>query len=53
MVRDAYARVVALLTAERSRLDAIAEALLDKETLDEDEVYASAGVERPREAPLI
>jgi cell division protease FtsH len=49
IVNDAYARVVTLLTDERGRLDAIADALLERETLDEDEAYAAARVERPRE----
>jgi cell division protease FtsH len=53
IVGDAYTRVVALLTAGRAQLDAIAEALLEKETLDEDEAYAAAGVERPREMTLV
>ena len=52
IVSDAYDRVVTLLTDERSRLDAIADALLERETLDEDEVYAAAGVDRPRETTL-
>jgi cell division protease FtsH len=52
IVSGAYGRVVTLLTDERSRLDAIAEALLEHETLDEDDVYAVAGVERPRESTL-
>jgi cell division protease FtsH len=53
MVNDAYRRVVSLLTAERERLDAIANALLEKETLDEDEAYAAARVDRPREPTLV
>jgi cell division protease FtsH len=46
MIDDAYAEVVALLREERPRLDALAEALLAEETLDEDEAYAAAGVQR-------
>jgi cell division protease FtsH len=53
IVNNAYGKVVTLLTDERSRLDAIADALLERETLDEDEVYAAAGVDRPREASLV
>ena len=46
-VAEAYAEVVALLTANRSRLDALATALLEHETLDEDDVYAAAGLAHP------
>ena len=34
----------ALLTRERPRLDALAHALLEAETLDEEAAYAAAGV---------
>jgi len=44
LVDEGYARVTKLLSAERSRLDALAEALLDSETLDEVDAYAAAGV---------
>ena len=52
IVGEAHAEVVTLLEAERPKLDAIAEALLAKETLDEDDAYAAAGVERPQQ-PLL
>src|SRR5262249_60979202 len=45
IVEDAYTEVVNLLTENRSRLDSLAEALLEHETLDEDEAYAAAGGE--------
>ena len=35
-----------LLRANRERLDGLAAALLEHETLDEDDAYAAAGVER-------
>jgi cell division protease FtsH len=38
--------VVALLQANRDKLDSLANALLEHETLDEDDAYAAAGVER-------
>ncbi len=38
----------ALLSANRDKLDALAQALLEKETLDEHEAYAAAGIERGR-----
>jgi cell division protease FtsH len=49
IVDAAHGEVLALLRGERGRLDALAEALLANETLDEDDVYGAAGVERPRE----
>jgi cell division protease FtsH len=45
IVEDAYTDVVSLLTENRSRLDSLARALLEHETLDEDDAYAAAGVE--------
>jgi cell division protease FtsH len=49
MVDEAHSEVLGLLSGERTRLDALAEALLAQETLDEDAAYAAARVERPRE----
>ena len=46
IVTEAHDEVVALLTENRQRLDALAEALLEHETLDEDDAYAAAGVTR-------
>jgi cell division protease FtsH len=44
--------VRSLLSENRSRLDALVAALLEKETLDQDEAYVVAGVSRPqRELP--
>jgi cell division protease FtsH len=37
--------VSALLRENRGRLDALAEALLERETLDEEDAYATAGVD--------
>jgi cell division protease FtsH len=51
LVDDAYADVIALLMHHRAKLDALAEALLDRETLDEEDAYAAAGVERPPAEP--
>jgi cell division protease FtsH len=44
---------VALLEENRSRLDSLAQALLEHETLDQPDAYAAAGIEQPRsdEAP--
>jgi cell division protease FtsH len=41
---EAHAGALALLTRERARLDALAHALLEAETLDEEAAYAAAGV---------
>jgi cell division protease FtsH len=45
LVDEAYREVVALLTEHRSKLDSLAEALLENETLDEDDAYRAAGVD--------
>jgi cell division protease FtsH len=47
IVAEAHEQVVTLLRENRARLDALANALLEHETLDEDEAYAAAGVARP------
>jgi cell division protease FtsH len=44
IVAEAHDEVVALLEANRGRLDSLANELLEHETLDQDEVYAAAGV---------
>ena len=41
---EAHSDALELLVRERARLDALAHALLDAETLDEDDAYAAAGV---------
>jgi cell division protease FtsH len=51
IVAHAHDEVVTLLTENRARLDALATALLEHETLDEDDAYAAAGVPRPRATP--
>ena len=40
--------MIELLRRERGRLDALAEALLEKETLEQAEAYEVAGVEQPK-----
>ena len=45
IVVSAHEEAVSLLEANRGKLDSLAEALLEHETLDEDEAYAAAGVE--------
>jgi cell division protease FtsH len=46
IVDEAHQEVVALLQQNRSKLDSLASALLEHETLDEEDVYAAAGVPR-------
>ena len=46
IVGDAHDEVVALLQDNRGRLDSLAQALLEHETLDEDDAYDAAGVTR-------
>ena len=46
VVEESHRQVVALLEENRSKLDSLANALLEHETLDEDDAYAAAGVER-------
>jgi cell division protease FtsH len=43
---DGYARALDLLREHRVELDALVEALLERETLEEAEAYAIAGIER-------
>jgi cell division protease FtsH len=44
VVDEAHQEVTALLGANRDKLDSLAHALLEHETLDEDDAYAAAGV---------
>ena len=44
---EAYGDVLTLLRNERPRLDALAEALLDQETLDADQAYEAVGLVKP------
>jgi len=46
IVDELHTQVVELLTDNRDKLDALAHALLEHETLDEEDAYAAAGVER-------
>src|SRR5262245_24473902 len=51
VVFEAHAQVIELLRDNRDRLDNLAEALLEHETLDEDDAYAAAGVTHGQAAP--
>jgi cell division protease FtsH len=50
IVEQRHSDVLALLRDNRSRLDALANALLEHETLGEDEAYAAAGLSAPSSA---
>ena len=51
IVEEAHQQVVALLRENRDKLDSLAQALLEHETLDENEAYAAAGVTRAATDP--
>jgi len=51
IIAEAHGGVVTLLTENRERLDALAHALLEQETLDEEDAYAAAGVARSQATP--
>lgn len=52
IISECHDKAVQLLSDNRERLEAIAEALLANETLDEAEVYRVAGIRRPGPDPL-
>jgi cell division protease FtsH len=52
IVSEAHEEVATLLTKNRVNLDALAEALLEHETLDEDDAYAAAGIAHAPAAPV-
>ena len=47
LVSAAHDEVLQLLSANRDRLDRLAQALLEHETLDQDDAYAAAGIDPP------
>jgi len=47
IIDEAHAEVTTLLRDNRDKLDALAHALLERETLDELDVYRIVGIERP------
>jgi cell division protease FtsH len=52
IVDEAHQEVVALLQENRGKLDSLASALLEHETLDEEDAYAAAGVAEPAPASV-
>jgi len=53
IVDECHRDAVRLLTENRDRLDRLAEAVLKKDTLDQDEIYVAAGLRPPTEHPVI
>jgi cell division protease FtsH len=51
IVEECHREAVRLLTDNRDRLDRLAEAVLKKDTLDQDEIYSAAGIARPATPP--
>jgi cell division protease FtsH len=49
IVEEAHAEVLVLLRGNRDKLDSLANALLERETLDEDDAYAAAGVPKRKQ----
>ena len=47
IVDECHREAARLLTENRDRLDRLAEAVLKKDTLDQDEIYAAAGISKP------
>src|SRR2546425_433649 len=47
IVEELHGEAVTLLTENRDKLESLAKALLEHETLDEADAYAAAGVDRP------
>jgi len=45
LIEHAHEHVTQLMSTNRDKLDALAQALLEHETLDQDEAYAAAGIE--------
>src|SRR5438067_2390767 len=47
IVDECHREAVRLLTENRDRLDRLAEAVLKKDTLDQEEIYSAAGISKP------
>ena len=51
IVGEAHEEAIRLLAEQRRRLDSLAEALVQEETLDQSQAYAAAGLTVPGAAP--
>ena len=48
IVQECYENATRMLKENRNRLDRLAAAAIEKETLDQDEIYAAAGLSKPQ-----
>jgi cell division protease FtsH len=53
IVDECYQKALTQITQNRDKLEALAKALLDRETLDEADAYAVAGFPRPPRPELL
>jgi cell division protease FtsH len=53
LIEDAHEQVTQMMSANRDKLDALENALLERETLEQDEASAVVGIEAQEEAPLV
>jgi len=53
IIGECHEKAAQLLREHRDQLEAIVAALLEHETLDEEQVYAAAGIERPQPSPEV
>ena len=53
LIDQAHEEVTQLMSTHRDQLEALTSALLEHETLEQDEAYAAAGLEATREAHLM
>jgi len=53
LIDDAHEQVTQLMSANRERLDSLVNALLEHETLEQDEAYIAAGIQMTGGAPIL
>lgn len=53
IVDECHREAIRMLTENRDRLDRLAEALLHKDTLDSDEIFAATGLKKPGPRPVL
>ena len=52
IIDESYTKAVELLTQERTRLDALTEALLREESLNEEQMYVATGLTPRQHSPI-